>query len=202
MWVHVWNVSESKHHTQVAGGWMMAAGGKADRKAVCELGELPRCPRAARSDTLYTQEKEVKTKEQMKRRKSMRKRKLQSLWLQAWKGPSSPFAKPKMSPVVYGFRENALCQHIAERRVDSYQESYGWIEVWKWSPKRVKQGPIRSLWLFLYLSAWDTILCPGDGAMPRRWGWHGSTPVKLTECVWGERDVGRLRREELSSKPT
>lgn len=57
---------------------MMAAGGKADRKAVCELGELPRCPRAARSDTLYTQEK-VKTKEQMKRRKIMRKRKLQSL---------------------------------------------------------------------------------------------------------------------------
>lgn len=56
----------------------MAAGGKADGKAVCELGELPRCPRAARSDTLYTQEK-VKTKEQMKRRKIMRKGKLQSL---------------------------------------------------------------------------------------------------------------------------
>lgn len=56
----------------------MAAGGKADRKAVCELGELPRCPRTARNDALYTQEK-LKTKEQMKRRKIMRKRKLQSL---------------------------------------------------------------------------------------------------------------------------
>lgn len=57
---------------------MVAAGGKADRKAVCELGELPRCPRAARSDALYTQET-VKTKEQVKRRKITRKRKLQSL---------------------------------------------------------------------------------------------------------------------------
>lgn len=104
---------------------------------------------------------------------------------------------PKPMPVVYGFRENAPASTLL-RRVDSYQESYGWIEVWKWS---LLKGKTRDPFVLCYFSSFCLVsfcaqemeLCSG------RWGWHGLTPVKLTEVG---RDVGRLRREGVISKPT
>lgn len=50
------------------------------------------------------------------------------------KGPSSPFAKPRCRLWSMGLEKMPSASTLL-RRVDSYQESYGWIEVWKWSPK-------------------------------------------------------------------
>ena len=50
------------------------------------------------------------------------------------KGPSSPFTKPRCRLWSMGLEKMPSASTL-RRRVDSYQESYGRKEVWKWSPK-------------------------------------------------------------------
>ena len=145
--------------TQVAGGWMMAAGGKADRKAVCELGELPRCLRTAsalhsgKSENQGTnEEKENPEKEET----------LVTVTASA-KGPSSPFAKPRRRLWSMGWRKCPLPAHCweemtaLENPVDGERSESGAL-------KSKTRGP-SVLWSLLYLSVWDTVLRLGDGAM-------------------------------------
>ena len=140
---------------------------------------------------LYTQEK-VKTKEQMKRRKILRKRKLQSLWLQARKGvlPLSP--NQHVACGLWVWRKCPLPAHCWEEMTAIENPVDG---------KRSESGALKSktrdpfvLWSCLYLSVWDTILCPGDGAMKEPTWLNPSEAHGV--CVGG---VGRLGREELST---
>lgn len=119
--------------TQVAGAWMMVAGDKADRKAVCELGELPRCPRTARNDALYNSGKSEnqRTNEE---KENPEKEETPVIVTASTKGPSSAFTKPRCRLWSMGLEKMPSASTLL-RRDDSYRESCGLKEVWKRSLK-------------------------------------------------------------------
>lgn len=102
----------------------MAAGGKADRKAVCELGELPRCLRTA--SALHSGKSENQGTNEEK--ENPEKEETPVIVTASAKGRSSPFAKPTCRLWSMGLEKMPSASTLL-RRDDSYRESCGWKEV-------------------------------------------------------------------------